>query len=441
MNAAPTDWLPAILILGSGLILGFIFVYFVRRKPAPAAADDLVLRDLEAKRDTLIEELRAPGVAPEERTRLEIETAKVLRQIDEHKKVERRPSAAAGARKVEGAAPEKPGNRAALVGFAWGAGSVLVLVGLGWFVMNQAKSREANAGMTGGQTSSTMTPAQPAADPAVQRLEAAVKSAPDDLNTRIALAKAYLERDNLMGVFDQTQYVLAKSPNDPRALTYQGIVRMAMGQAGDAESMLAKATKSDPTFIDAWVALAWVKTALAKPKEAEAAIAQAEKAHPEEKARLEQVYAQMKAQGAQQQQASLPPDHPALPAPGQPGQESAAGPAGPVTTTESDPGAIHMTVTLDPAAKSKTGVLFVLARAEGVSAGPPLAVKRIDSPSFPIQVDLSTADSMMGQPLPPKVRIEARLVSGGDVMQHNPNDPDTVVDHVSAGGKVTLNLK
>ncbi len=437
MNAAPTDWLPAIAILSSGLILGLMFVYFVRRKPAPVAAEDLVLRDLEAKRDTLIEELRAPDVTPEERTRLEIETAKVLRQIDEHKKVAPRPSAAAPARNAEEAAPAKAGNRAALAGFAWGAGSVLVLVGLGYFVMNQAKTREANAGMTGGQTS-TMPAAQAPADPAVLRLEAAVKSSPDDLNIRIELAKAYLERDNLMGVFDQTQYVLAKSPGDPRALTYQGIVRMAMGQANDAESMLVKATKSDPSLIDAWVALAWVKTALAKPAEAQAAIQQAEKAHPEEKARLEQVYAQMKAQGAQQQQASLPPDHPALPAPG---QETAAGPAGPVTATEADPAAIHMTVTLDPAAKSKQGVLFVLARAEGVTAGPPLAVKRIDSPSFPIKVDLSTADSMMGQPLPPKVRIEARLVSGGDVMQHNPNDPDTVVDHVASGGSVTLNLK
>jgi Tfp pilus assembly protein PilF len=435
MNAAPTDWLPAIAILSSGLIVGLMFVYFVRRKHAPASAEDLVLRDLEAKRDTLIEELRAPDVTPEERTRLEIETARVLRSIDERRKVERRASSRAddgrGRPSLHEEAPGK-GNRAALIGFAWGAGSVMVLVGLGYFVMNQAKSRDSNQGMTGGQTS-TMMPAQPPSDPAVQRLEAAVKSAPDDLNTRIELAKAYLEHDNLMGVFDQTQYVLAKSPNDTRALTYQALVRMAMGQSADAENMLEKATKIDPQFIDAQVALAWVKTAVGKPKEAAAAIQHAEKAHPEEKARLEQVYAQMKAQGAQQQQqqASLPPNHPSLPAPG---QEVA-------TSTESDPAAIHMTVTLDPSAKSKTGVLFVLARGEGVTAGPPLAVKRIDSPSFPMKIDLSSADSMMGQPLPPKVRIEARLVSGGDVMQHNPNDPDTVIDHVASGANVTLHLK
>jgi len=142
MNAAPTDWLTAIAILGSGLILGMMFVYFVKRRPAPAAAaDDLVLRDREAKRDTLIEELRAPDVTPEERTRLEVETAQVLRQIDDRRKVERRPSSAAGGASgqasVRETAPSQ--NRGALIGFAWGAGSVLVLVGLGYFVMNQSK--------------------------------------------------------------------------------------------------------------------------------------------------------------------------------------------------------------------------------------------------------------------------------------------------------------
>lgn len=455
MNAAPTDWLTAIAILSSGLILGLMLVYFVRRRPASAPAEDLVLRDLEAKRDTLIEELRAADLTPEERTRIELETAKVLRDIDAHNKVERQAPSPAAARKrgVEETAPAKP-NRAALVGFAWGAGSVLVLVGLGYFVMQSAKSRDASSGMTGGQTS-TMAPAQPPANPAVQRLEAAVKQSPDDLDARVALAKAYLETDNLMGVFDQTQYVLSKSPNDSRALTYQALVRLAMGQGADADSMLEKATKSDPNFIDAWVALAWVKTAQGKAKEAEAAIAEAAKRHPEEKQRLEQVYAEMKRQGGQQATATaeLPPGHPTIPPAGQ-----EAGAAAPVSGAGSmaaegggaplagapqanEPAPIHITLSLDPAAKSKTGVLFIMARPEGVTAGPPLAVKRVASPAFPVTVDLSAADSMMGQPLPPKVRLEARLVSSGDVMTHNPQDPDVVLDHVAGGSTIKLALK
>ncbi|HSP35048.1 MAG TPA: tetratricopeptide repeat protein [Thermoanaerobaculia bacterium] len=439
MIAAPTDWVTAIAILGAGLIAGLIFVFYVKRKPAATLADDLVLRDLEAKRDTLIEELRAPGVAPEEQTRLEIETAKVLRELDQHKKVPARGGQAPSPVPAPAAAPA--GNRAALTGFAWGAGSVLVLVSLGYFVMNQSKARDANAGMTGGPTN-TMAPAQAPADPAVQRLEASVKSSPDDLNMRLELAKAYLERDNLMGVFDQTQYVLAKSPNDTRALTYQALVRMAMGQSADAEGMLEKATKLDPSFIDAQVALAWVKMTAGKPKEAEAAIRAAEKTHPEEKARLEQVFAQMKAQGAQQTKtAELPPDHPALPAPGVASAAPAAAPVPHAGVDSTEPGAIHITVDLAPSAKSKQGVLFVMARAEGVTTGPPLAVKRLGSTTFPIEVDLSSADSMMGQPLPPKVRVEARLVAGGNVMERSPNDAGAVQDSVPAGSKIKLALK
>ena len=34
-----------------------------------------------------------------------------------------------------------------------------------------------------------------------------------------------------MGVFDQTQAVLEKQPRHARALSYQALVRLAMGQA------------------------------------------------------------------------------------------------------------------------------------------------------------------------------------------------------------------
>ncbi|HSP14902.1 MAG TPA: tetratricopeptide repeat protein [Thermoanaerobaculia bacterium] len=436
---ASADWVSAIAILASGVILGAMFIYFVRRRSGAAPAEDLVLRDLVAKRDTLVEQLRDPAIDAEERTRLEVETAQVLRQIDEHNRVARKPSSP-GKQPVPAEAP-RPRNRAALVGFAWGAGSVLLLGGLGYFVMQSAKSREPNMGATGGQNT-TMAPAPPSADPAVLQLEAAVQKSPDDLNMRVELAKAYLERDNLMGVFDQTQYVLSKSPNDSRALTYQALVRMAMGQASDAEGMLEKATKSDSSFIDAWVALAWVKTSQGKPKEAEAAISEAQKRHPQEKQRLEQVYAQMKQQAAGQPAAKgaaeLPPGHPAIPeAPGGAAPVSGAG-APPAAAT---PDAIHITLELDPAARTKSGVLFIMARGQGETAGPPLAVKRFGSETFPMTVDLSSADSMMGQPLPAKVRVEVRLDADGDAATRGPDDAHAVADPVTLGSKIKMTLK
>src|SRR5688500_3208638 len=115
-----TDWGSALAILGAGLILGMMFVYFFarRRSAPPATAPDTVLRDLEARRDTLVEQLRSE-VAAEERTRLELETAQVLRLIDEQRRRGREIPAGAA---VDGA--PNAIRRATTVGFLWGAGSM-----------------------------------------------------------------------------------------------------------------------------------------------------------------------------------------------------------------------------------------------------------------------------------------------------------------------------
>jgi hypothetical protein len=103
---------------------------------------------------------------------------------------------------------------------------------------------------------------------------------------------------------------------------------------------------------------------------------------------------------------------------------------------------VHVTLTLAGAAPSPNAVLFVIARAAGQTAGPPAAVRRITSPTFPLDIDLSAADSMMGQPLPATVRIEARIDSDGDPLTKNPSDPHAMQDGVATNGaKVSLTLQ
>ncbi len=426
-----TDWASAIAILTAGLILGLMFIYFVSRRRSAAPPADLELRDLEAKRDVLIEQLRAE-VDPEERTRLERETARVLRAIDERTS-RVRPSSAAAAAGVPAAErfPVTPRN-AMLIGFAWGVGSVLVLGGLAYFVSKAAKPRE------GAEQQQTMQrPAQ--ADPVVGQLEAIIAQSPDNLEARINLAQAYLERDNLMGVFEQTQYVLTKNPRDARALTYQALVRTAMGQQAESVQMLQEATKLDPMLLDAWVGLAWVHTQSGKTKEAEAAMAEAIRRRPEEKQRLEQVLAEMRAQlaGGMAQTQQLPPDHP----PVAPPPTAAATPAAAPAPAASAGGAVRITLDLDPAAKSRTGTIYVIARPAGVSGGPPVAVKRVPATSLPVTFDFSSADSMMGQPLPASMRIEARLDADGDAATRSPTDPSASQDGVKTGSTLKLALK
>src|SRR5687767_1269241 len=110
-----TDWGSALAILGAGLILGMMFVYFFARRRSIAAPADRSLHDLEARRDALVEQLRAE-VNADERTRLELETAQVLRAIDEQR--QRRESRAVQP-DVPAGEPSNAIRRATIIGFVW----------------------------------------------------------------------------------------------------------------------------------------------------------------------------------------------------------------------------------------------------------------------------------------------------------------------------------
>lgn len=425
-----TDWISAIAILAAGLVLGGLFVYFNKRRNAAATLGnerDLERLDLEAKRDVLVQQLRDASLSSEERARLELETADTLRKLDQYST----PASAATATVANPLAMNP-----AIKGFLWGAGSVAALAALGYFVMQQSKPRQEGEELTGGfaQSQQQQAPAQPQQnDPMIQQLQAAIQAQPDNLELRNELAQAYLERNELMSVFQETKYVLERSPEDSRALTLQGLVRMAMGETGQATQMLQRATKSNPKNLDSWVALAWVYAQDGRNDDAQKMIDEAAKQVPEEKARLEGVWAQMRQQIAQrgapqQMPEGHPPISPDTPVPGAtPAVASAGG------------GGVRVTLDLDPAARTRSGIVFVIAR--NASGGPPVAVKRVVAGAFPINVELTSADSMMGQQLPPTFRLEARLDTDGDPMTKPATDPAAMQDGVAPGATVRLALK
>lgn len=465
----PTDWTSAIAILAGGLVLGLLFIYFFSRRKSSATIGgevDLVRKDLEAKRDALILQLReldtdvkmTPDQLAETRGRLERETADVLRALDQHRGVAAASASSASSNDVA-AAPAGPAMNPALKGFLWGFGSFAALALMGYLVMQTAKPREDGGSVTGGIGNETAQQQgqQPQMDPMVQQIEAAVAQNPDNLELRANLAQAYLERDHLMGVFEQTKFILEKDPNNSRALAYQGLVRLAMGEAQAATQMLQKATETDAKNMDAWVGLAWVYMQDDKIADAEKAIASAAKNVPENKARLDDILKQMKQQVAmakqqpQQQMAGgqqLPPDHPPID----------GGPAAPATAQTNDRVAamaqamnntspkpapdgksVRVTLNLDPAAKATSGILYIIAR--NPAGGPPVAVKRLQAAALPVTFDFGSADSMMGQPLPDKFRLEARLDTDGDAASKGPNDPSAVQENVVPGTAITLSLK
>lgn len=425
-----TDWYGAGAMLLAGIIIGVLVLYRMKQRADVPDSETLAL---EKRRDDLVRQLRElhdAGAPEEDRRKLERETADVLRAIDT-RATERAEIAAART-----TAPATLIRQATMKGFLWGAGSVALLGGLGWYVSQKAQPRsEGQQAPMGAARTGTMQPASPRSDPALQELEAAVAKDPNNLPARDELARAYLDRENLMAVFDQTKFVLERAPDDARALTYQALVRIAMGQVDNAEGMLTHAIKSDPKILDAYVGLAWAQMTSGKTALAEQTIQAAAKQHPEEQPRLQEVLAKMK-----QQAAAQPPSSRQHPADGV--DRSAPSmmqmPAGSNTPMEAP---THVTVQLEAGrAMPPTGVLFVIARSAGVTSGPPAAVKRLPLSAFPLEVDLTSADSMMGQPLPPAMRLEARIDSDGNPLTKDPKDPVAVLDNVAMGSKVQLTL-
>jgi tetratricopeptide (TPR) repeat protein len=257
------------------------------------------------------------------------------------------------------------------------------------------------------QTKPAATKETPPPAGAVSDLERSVQQNPDNLSLRDDLAKFYLDRNNIDGVAEQTRYVLQRNPNDARALTYSAIVHIIARQPQAAAAMLDRATQSDPNLVDAWVGMAWLSAQGGDIARAEAAMGEAKRRHPEMTARLDELMARLRTPQQQQQPATSDGVH----------------------------------VTLNFSGHATRGAIFVIARAAGVTAGPPAAVKRLPISTFPITVDLSAADSMMGQPLPKKMRIEARIDSDGDPLTKDPKDPSAVLDGVVAGQSVSLTLK
>ena len=105
----------------------------------------------------------------------------------------------------------------------------------------------------------------------------------------------------------------------------------------------------------------------------------------------------------------------------------AAKPSAPAAQATSATGAqIEGVVDVDPKLKGKIdgqAVLFIIARSTSGAGGPPLAVKRIASPKFPVAFSLGAQDVMMpGAPFSGKIFLSARLDKDGNPATKEPGD-------------------
>ena len=432
--AADFSWTPPLVVLALGGIAGVVVVAARSRRQSAQESPKISAHESDLKRryDALIRRL-AEGAAPEERTAIEIEAAQVLREMETGKGPGAKASPAEPAQTPPAtpAAVARPAS--AWAGFAYGVLTMSVLGGLFYLASQGSTERSSGGSPTGGNGMGSATAEAPqtsAADDAnLKALEEAVRKSPTDIPQRIELVRAYLQRRDLMQVFDQTKAVLEIEPGNPYALTYQALVRVAMGQAPQAETMLVEVIKKNPGIEDAYIHLAIARLQLGNKKGAEEAIQAGQKQFPEDKEQLAQVFAQISSPSAEAG-AEVPADHPEVPPPA---MGEGSGPAAPSSAQLVVVVDLPKGITVPPDA-----ILFVIVREAGLESGPPSAVKRVPATNFPITVTISEKDSMAGEGLPGLVRIDARVDRDGDPLTKDPQDPTASEENVRPGGGQVL---
>ena len=198
--------------------------------------------------------------------------------------------------------------------------------------------------------------------------------------------------------------VLAAEPNQPEAHAYMGLILV---QAGHADGALAAFDKALATAPNLPVALWGKGMVLYREKQdytgARQIFGKLLQFLPagQERSDVEKLLAEMP------QSAEPPRQAPVKAAAATPSTQQITG-----------------TITIDPKVKNNMdsrAALFIIARPASASGGPPLAVRKIERPVFPLSYSLGSENVMMqGQPFSGKVSISVRLDQDGNPMTREP---------------------
>ena len=229
---------------------------------------------------------------------------------------------------------------------------------------------------------------------------------PGNAVTRSALEegrRAFAKQDFPKAI-DHFKKVLETDPNQPEAHSYMGMILFQAGHADGAMMAFDRALSQAPNFPMAL----WGKGMILyrDKKDYDAArvvLQQLLQLIPagEDKTEIEKIVA-------------------SFPAPGAEGEQWVAAPS--PDSRQSITGKI----TLDPKVKGESdskATLFIIARPAGPGGGPPLAVKKIDRPIFPLSYSIGAENVMLqGTPFSGKINVAVRLDKDGDPTTRTPGD-------------------
>ena len=197
--------------------------------------------------------------------------------------------------------------------------------------------------------------------------------------------------------------VLAADPNQAEAHSYMGMILIQAGHADGAMMAFDRALAQAPNFPMALWGKGMILYREKKDYDrARVVLQQLLQLIPpgEDKTEIEKIIA------------SFPP----------PGSDAGQVPGAPSPDPRQT---VSGKITLDPKVKglNNKATLFIIARAAGVGGGPPLAVKKIDQPVFPLSYVISAENVMMqGTPFTGKINLSARLDTDGNPTTRTPGD-------------------
>jgi cytochrome c-type biogenesis protein CcmH len=231
-------------------------------------------------------------------------------------------------------------------------------------------------------------------------------SASPEARSALAEGKAAFAKQEYPKAIEAFKKVLSADPNQPEAHAYMGFILIQAGHGDGALMAFDKALAQAPNLPMAL----WGKGML---------LYQEKKDFAGARAIFEQLLNLMPPGEGRNEVAKTLAE---IPASGQSPRPAAAttAPAGNANQT------ISGKITIDAKLKDKLdpqAALFIIARPAGGGGGPPLAVKKIDKPTFPLTYSLGQENVMMqGMPFTGKMNITVRLDKDGNPVTRGPGD-------------------
>ena len=217
-----------------------------------------------------------------------------------------------------------------------------------------------------------------------------------DARAAMTEGKQAFAQQNFPKAIDSFKRALAADPNNPEAHTYMGFILVQAGHSDGALMAFDKALVQAPNMPMAL----WGKGMV---------LYQEKKDYIGARQIFERLLNLMPPGDERNEIIKVLAE---MPAGATPQLDKAASPKSPSTAK------ISGTISIDPKLKSAVdpnAALFVIARAAGAAAGPPLAVKKIDKPVFPVTYSLEPENVMLqGTPFTGKVNLSVRLDKDGN---------------------------